>query len=242
VLIGLGLASRRFNGTWNFPKTYKNYLDDQLERIAMRVLIRNIVILTTALSLLLGVIIGITYRDINRWIYLVINPRGSICAIPCLFGLMPATDRFDESVAKIKAHPLLRPADSESYTEGFSYIFLGGEEVTSLYSTSKSKIALTRLENSGRDPYSNSLDVEFNNDAPSVGDILLLFGEPGELRINYDERSGNGSMIFLFDIQQNFYTMTIPFDDLSASLSPDSKIKSMRLIRLQTPFPFLKGT
>ena len=67
----------------------------------MRALIRSMFILIVVLSVLLMVIIGVTYRDTNHFAYLFTNPDGSKCMTPCLMGSKESTYKFESTLPTV---------------------------------------------------------------------------------------------------------------------------------------------
>lgn len=205
----------------------------------MRTLIYVICILSLVLISSLVAIIAATYHSTSRWESLITNADGSRCSQPCLFGITPGIQLYSDSTGKIKSHPILRPDNTIPNSEGIGFFYGSGQREGTSY-TSKSKVTLTTLLNSGLNDYSNSLEVKFSDDAPLLGDVLLLLGKPSELWMNLDERIGKGSVFFYFESNRGLYTMIISIDNVHASLTPDSKIKAITFNELQMAYSYPK--
>jgi hypothetical protein len=132
----------------------------------MRVLIRGVCIATLLLSVLLVVIIGTTYRDTNRFAYLFTKPDGSKCATPCLFGADPATMTFGQIEGILSASPILKRSEQDTRR-------------APRWASSTEAVLLTSNRIS-EESYTVSF---YTDDAPTLGELLLLLGAPEQVAI-----------------------------------------------------------
>jgi hypothetical protein len=136
----------------------------------MHTLIRNICILTSALSVLLAAIIGATYRDTNRFTYLFTKPDGGKCETPCILGVELAKQTFEEADLLLSNHPALRGAERK--LEENSLI---------VYKTSivQAYLQKRQVRTSPTDSYVYTLlEIKFVADIPSLSDIMVDVGKP----------------------------------------------------------------
>ena len=135
----------------------------------MRALIRYLLILTFALSLILAAIIGLTYRDSNRFAYLFTRPDGSKCTKPCLFGVDPSSMTYSDALKTLQNHPSLSidPDTTKSAKTGAVFFRSGG---------TSPRFTLEIHPEAG-DGEIEAIRLTFADDAPSLGNLMFFLGK-----------------------------------------------------------------
>lgn len=124
-------------------------------------LFRLVSFLMLVLVIGLVAIIGLSYRNTNRFAYLFTRSDGSRCTVPCLLGADPASMTFEQVDETVAGSPVLKGATKNAdmqmpmvvYTTGNLRIVTGSDEST-------------------------FVSLELSSDYPTLGELLMLLGKP----------------------------------------------------------------
>lgn len=129
-------------------------------------LLRLISLLTLVLITGLVAIIGLTYRNTNRFSYLFTRSDGRECATSCILGVVPAHLTPSETDQTLVASPVLKHATKKLGDQPDSLIYsIDGVDVS---------VSLSQFV---------QIEVAFSNDFPTLGELLVLLGKPSAISI-----------------------------------------------------------
>lgn len=134
--------------------------------------LRSIFALTLILIIGLVTIIGLTYRNTNRFTYLFTRPNGTICETPCLFGADPIAMTIEQVDQVFSVSVTLKQATIQR----------NGKTHTVYYTTDGLAVAVfpSSFQND-----SIELSVKFSpKDRPTLGALLVLLGAPERMPLN----------------------------------------------------------
>lgn len=137
-------------------------------------LLRTVSFLILLLVVGLVAIIGLTYRNTNRFASLFAQPDGTTCETPCLFGLDRTTLTFEQAEQAVAALPALAHAER---TETQHPHFVAYESSQLEVRIEQSDLSQTVI-----------LIVIFplNAPTPSIGSLVTLLGKPERIALQRD--------------------------------------------------------
>ena len=152
----------------------------------MRRLISIGLALALSLSVLLGEIIGATYRDTNRFAYLFTKPDGTRCLSACLLGVELENMTFEEADLTLRSHPFYISSNLETtYRYADSYEGMATYENTKLAQLEINFYA--QADESHADNSFNTVAARFYTNAPTLSEIMLSLGQPSSVYMSTQE-------------------------------------------------------
>jgi len=152
-------------------------------------------------------IIGLTYRNTNRFAYLFTNPDGTRCESPCLFGADPFAMSVEQMDKMLSLSPIVKHSSKVDALV----------EVRFIHEYEQVQVTLSQR---------TGAQAEFNlaSDFPTWSELLVLMGKPERIALNTYMPVDKVYCVSILLLIQGRLVILFPQVETDVCMSPSQKI------------------